>query len=167
MLISTVFMWVAIAAGFVVSLAAGAGPLARGRSKAPPRFNPGYRKTPPAWRAGKYQDAIASYTQSQKEPQALMRISECQGSLKQHDAAIQTLGGVLNFFKSSAPEAQYRISTHYAAKGDKEAAIRTLKAICKTHLNTSWAGRAHQDLSLTYGIDVTLGGAAAAKPEAQ
>jgi TolA-binding protein len=118
-------------------------------------------------RAGKYQDAIASYTQSQKEPQALMRISECQGSLKQHDAAIQTLAGVLNFFKSSAPEAHYRISTHYAAKGDKEAAIRTLKAICKTHLNTSWAGRAHQDLSLTYGIDVTLGGAAAAKPEAR
>jgi len=119
MLISTVFMWVAIAAGFVVSLAAGAGPLARGRSKAPPRFNPGHRKTPPAWRAGKYQDAIAAYTQSQKEPQASMRISECQGSLKQHDAAIQTLAGVLNFFKSSAPEAQYRISTHYAAKGEQ------------------------------------------------
>jgi len=118
-------------------------------------------------RAGKYQDAIAAFTQSQKDPQGLMRISECQGSLKQHDAAIQTLVGVLNFFKSSAPEAQYRISTHYAAKGDKEAAIRTLKAICKTHLNTTWAGRAHQDLSLTYGIDVTLGGAAVAKPDVQ
>ncbi len=111
-------------------------------------------------RTGKYTEAIACYNQSQREPQSLFRISECQGAMKQHDAAIQTLVGVLNFFKSAAPEAQYRIAGHYAAKGDKEAAIRTLKTVCKVHLNTSWAGKAHQDLSLTYGVDVTLGGAA-------
>jgi TolA-binding protein len=111
-------------------------------------------------RTGKYPEAIACYNQSQREPQSLFRIAECQGSMKQHDAAIQTLVGVLNFFKSAAPEAQYRIAGHYAAKGDKEAAIRTLKTVCKVHLSTSWAGKAHQDLSLTYGIDVTLGGAA-------
>jgi TolA-binding protein len=111
-------------------------------------------------RTGKYPEAIACYNQSQREPQSLFRVSECQGAMKQHDAAIQTLVGVLNFFKSAAPEAQYRIAGHYAAKGDKEAAIRTLKTVCKVYLNTSWAGRAHQDLSLTYGIDVTLGGAA-------
>ena len=110
--------------------------------------------------AGKHQEAIAAYQQSQREPQSLFRISESQGSLKQHDAAIQTLVGVLNFFKSSAPEAQYRIAGHHAAKGDKEAAIRTLKTVCKVHLNTPWAGKAHQDLALTYGVDVTLGGAA-------
>lgn len=110
--------------------------------------------------AGKHQDAIAAYQQSQREPQSLFRISESQGALKQHDAAIQTLVGVLNFFKSSAPEAQYRIAGHHAAKGDKEAAIRTLKTVCKVHLNTPWAGKAHQDLALTYGVDVTLGGAA-------
>jgi len=109
---------------------------------------------------GKYSEAIACFNQSQREPQSLFRIAECQGSLKQHDAAIQTLVGVLNFFKSAAPEAQYKIAGHHAAKGDKEAAIRTLKTVCKVHLNTSWAGRAHQDLTLTYGIDVTLGGAA-------
>ena len=111
-------------------------------------------------RLGKYPEAIACYNQSQSEPQSLFRISECQGAMKQHDAAIQTLVGVLNFFKSAAPEAQYRIASHYAAKGDKEAAIRTLKTLCKVYLNTSWAGRAHQDLTLTYGVDVTLGGAA-------
>ncbi len=111
-------------------------------------------------RTGKYPEAIACYNQSQREPLSLFRIAECQGSMKQHDASIQTLVGVLNFFKSAAPEAQYKIAGHYAAKGDKEAAIRTLKTVCKVHLNTSWAGRAHQDLTLTYGIDVTLGGAA-------
>jgi len=111
-------------------------------------------------RSGKYVEAIAAYNQSQQEPQSLFKVSECQGHLKQHDAAIQTLVGVLNFFKSSAPEAQYRIASHHAAKGDKEAAIRTLKTVCKVYLNSSWAGRAHQDLTLTYGIDVTLGGAA-------
>ena len=111
-------------------------------------------------RLGKYQEAIACYNQANREPQSLFRIAECQGALKQHDAAIQTLVGVLNFFKSAAPEAQYRIAGHYAAKGDKEAAVRTLKTLCKVHLNTSWAGKAHQDLTLTYGIDVTLGGAA-------
>lgn len=109
---------------------------------------------------GRYPEAIACYNQSQREPLSLFRISDCQGALKQHDAAIQTLVGVLNFFKSAAPEAQYKIASHYAAKGDKEAAIRTLKTVCKVHLNTSWAGRAHQDLTLTYGVDVTLGGAA-------
>ena len=109
---------------------------------------------------GKYPEAIACYNQSQREPTSLFRIADCQGAMKQHDAAIQTLVGVLNFFKSAAPEAQYRIAGHYAAKGDKEAAIRTLKTVCKVHLNTSWAGRAHQDLTLTYGVDVTLGGAA-------
>ncbi len=111
-------------------------------------------------RTGKYPDAIAAFTASQKEPQALFRISECQGAQKNHDAAVQTLTSVMNFFKSHAPEAHYRIANHQAAKGDKEAAIRTLKNVCKAHLNTSWAGKAHQDLSLTYGIDVTLGGAA-------
>ena len=109
---------------------------------------------------GKYPEAIACYNQSNREPQSLFRISDCQGALKQHDTAIQTLVSVLNFFKSAAPEAQYRIAGHYAAKGDKEAAIRTLKTVCKVYLNTSWAGRAHQDLTLTYGVDVTLGGAA-------
>ena len=109
---------------------------------------------------GKYQEAIACFNQANREPQSLFRIAECQGHMKQHDAAIQTLIGVLNFFKSSAAEAQYRIAGHYAAKGDKEAAIRTLKTVCKVHLNTSWAGQAHQDLSQKYGIDVTLGGAA-------
>ncbi|MEY4199494.1 MAG: hypothetical protein RLZZ265_1234 [Verrucomicrobiota bacterium] len=109
---------------------------------------------------GKYAEAIACFNQANREPQSLFRIAECQGSLKQHDAAIQTLVGVLNFFKSAAAEAQYKIAGHHAAKGDKEAAIRTLKTVCKVHLNTSWAGRAHQDLTLTYGIDVTLGGAA-------
>lgn len=111
-------------------------------------------------RGGRQQEAIAAFQQSQREPQSLFRIAECQGSLKQHDAAIQTLVGVLNFFKSAAPEAQYRMATHYAAKGDKEAAIRTLKTVCKVHLSTPWAGRAHQDLAHVYGVDVTLGGAA-------
>jgi TolA-binding protein len=111
-------------------------------------------------RSGKYADAIAAFTASQKEPQALFRISECQGHQKNHEAAIQTLTSILNFFKSQAPEAHYRIASHQASKGDKEAAIRTLKAVCKAHLNTAWAGKAHQDLSLIYGIDVTLGGAA-------
>jgi TolA-binding protein len=111
-------------------------------------------------RTGKYAEAIAAFTASQKEPQALFRISECQGQQKNHEAAIQTLTSILNFFKSQAPEAHYRIASHQAAKGDKEAAIRTLRAVCKAHLNTAWAGKAHQDLSLIYGIDVTLGGAA-------
>jgi len=111
-------------------------------------------------RTGQYKEAIACYNQANREPQSLFRIAECQGSLKQHDVAIQTLVGVLNFFKSSAAEAQYKIAGHYAAKGDKEAAIRTLKTVCKVYLNTSWAGQAHQDLSLKYGVDVTLGGAA-------
>lgn len=111
-------------------------------------------------RNGKYPDAIAAFTASQKEPQALFRISECQGAQKQHDAAVQTLTSIMNFFKSSAPEAHYRIASHQAAKGDKDGAIRTLRNVCKAHLNTAWAGKAHQDLSLVYGIDVTLGGAA-------
>ena len=111
-------------------------------------------------RAGKHQEAIAAYQQSQHEPQSLFKISESQGALKQHDAAIQTLVGVLNFFKSSAPEAQYQIAGHHAAKGDKEAAIRTLKTVCKAYLNTQAASKAHQDLALKYGVDVTLGGAA-------
>lgn len=114
---------------------------------------------------GKYPEAIACYNQANREPLSLFRIAECQSALKQHDAAIQTLVGVLNFFKSSAAEAQYRIAGYYAAKGDKEAAIRTLKTVCKVHLNTSWAGQAHQDLTQKYGIDVTLGGAAAKKEE--
>jgi TolA-binding protein len=111
-------------------------------------------------RSGKYADAIAAFTASQKEPLALFRIAECQGGQKNHEAAVQTLTSVMNFFKSQAPEAHYRIAAHQAAKGDKEAAIRTLKSVCRVHLNTTWAGKAHQDLSLTYGIDVTQGGAA-------
>jgi tetratricopeptide (TPR) repeat protein len=105
-------------------------------------------------------EAIAAYQQSQREPEALFRIADCQAELKQYDAALQSLVGVMNFFKESAPRAQYHMAGIYAAKGDKEAAIRTLKTVCKVHLNTPWAGRAHQDLSSTYGVDVTLGGAA-------
>lgn len=111
-------------------------------------------------KSGKYQEAIAAYQQSQRDPQALFQVAECQGRLKQNDAAIQTLMGIVNFFKSAAPEAQYRIASQYAAKGDKEAAIRTLKTVCKVYLNTPWAGKAHQELSINYGVDVTLGGAA-------
>ena len=111
-------------------------------------------------REGKLQEAIAAFQQSQREPQSLFRIAECQGTMKQHDAAIQTLVGVLNFFKPSAAEAQYRMSAHYAAKGDKEAAINSLKTVCKVYLSSPWAGKAHQDLAQLYGVDVTLGGAA-------
>lgn len=111
-------------------------------------------------RSGKFADAISAFTASQKEPLALFRIAECQGAQKNHSGSIQTLTSVLNFFKSQAPEAHYRIAAHQAAMGDKEAAIRTLKTVCKVHLNTPWAGKAHQDLSLVYGIDVTQGGAA-------
>lgn len=109
------------------------------------------------------QEAIAAYQQSQQEPEALFRIAMCQTELKQYDAAIQTLVGVLNFFKESAPRAQYTMAGIYAAKGDKETAIKTLKTVGKVYLATSWAGRAHQDLSSIYGIDVTQGGAAAKK----
>jgi len=109
-------------------------------------------------RNGKPQEAIACYQQSQGEPQSLFRIAECQAALKQYDVAIQTLVGVLNFFKADAPEAQYRIAGVQAAKGNKDAAIKTLKTLCRVYLNTPWAGRAHQDLSLNYGVDVTLGG---------
>ena len=65
-----------------------------------------------------------------------------------------------NFFKEAAPRAQHHMAGIYAAKGDKEAAIRTLKTVWKVHLTTPWAGRAHQDLSSIYGVNVTLGGAA-------
>ena len=109
---------------------------------------------------GRYQEAIAAYQQSNRDPAELLRTAECQASLKQYTAAIQTLVGVINFFKDAAPEAQYRIADYQAAKGDKDAAIRTLKTVCKVYLSTPWAGRAHQDLSLKYGVDVTLGGAA-------
>ncbi len=120
------------------------------------------------WRLGeilqhssrRYAEAIACYNQSQREPQSLFRIAECQGALKKHDSAIQTLVSVLNFFKSAAPEAHYRMAAYHDAKGDKPAAIRTLKTVCKNYLKTPWAARAHQDLSLNYGVDVTLGGAA-------
>ncbi|HEV7404157.1 MAG TPA: tetratricopeptide repeat protein [Chthoniobacteraceae bacterium] len=105
-------------------------------------------------------EAIAAYQQSQREPESLFRIADCQAELKQYDAALQSLVSVQNFFKESAPRAQYSMAAVYAAKGDKDAAIRTLKTVCKVHLNTPWAGRAHQDLSSTYGVDVTLGGAA-------
>lgn len=110
--------------------------------------------------SGKYPEAIASFQQSQRDPQALFRIAESQAAMKQFDAAIQTLVGVMNFFKSSAPEAQYKMAHYQAAGGNKEAAIKTLKLVCKNYLNTEWAGRAHQDLSIVYGVDVTLGGAA-------
>ncbi len=108
--------------------------------------------------SGKYPEAIASFQQSEHEPQALFSIAECQASMKQYDAAIQTMVGVMNFFKSSAPDANYRIAGYQAASGNKDAAIKTLKSVCIKYLNTGVAGRAHQDLSLNYGIDVTLGG---------
>lgn len=111
------------------------------------------------------QEAIAAFQQSQREPEALFRIADCQAELKQYDAAIQTLVGVLNFFKEQAPRAQYTIAGMHAAKGDKDAAIKTLKTVGKVYLATSWAGRAHQDLSTIYGIDVTKGGASAKKEE--
>ena len=116
-------------------------------------------------RSGRYPEAIAAFQQSQRDPEAIFRVSECQSALKQFDGAIQSLVGIANFFRSAAPEAQYRIAGQQALKGDKEAAIQTLKNVCRVHLNTTWAGQAHQDLSLKYGIDVTLGGAAKKKDE--
>ena len=110
--------------------------------------------------SGNHPEAIASFQQSQRDPQALFRIAESQAAMKQHEAAIQTLVGVMNFFKSSAPEAQYKMARYQAAGGNKDAAIKTLILVCKNYLNTEWAGRAHQDLSIDYGVDVTLGGAA-------
>ncbi len=107
----------------------------------------------------KYPEAIAAYQQSRKEPNSLFRVAECQAALKDHDKAIQTLIGVMNFFRDRAAEAQYKIADYQGDKGDKEAAIRSLKTVCKVYLKTPWAGRAHQDLSLKYGIEVTLGGA--------
>jgi len=113
--------------------------------------------------SGKFPEAITAYQLSQKDPQGLFRIADCQNAMKQHDAAIQTLTSVVNFFKPSAAEAQYRIAACYAAAGNKDAAIRTLKQVCITYLNTPWAGRAHEDLSLKYGVDVTLGGSSIKK----
>ena len=56
-------------------------------------------------RSGRYVEAIASYQQSQRDPGSIFRVSEYQSSLKQFDAAIQSLVGIVNFFRSMAPEA--------------------------------------------------------------
>lgn len=109
-------------------------------------------------RSGKFPEAITAYQLSQKDPEGLFRIAECQNALKQYDAAIQTLTSVVNFFKPQAAEAQYRIASSYAGAGNKDAAIRTLKLVCEAYKGSNWAGRAHEDLSLKYGVQVTLGG---------
>jgi hypothetical protein len=114
---------------------------------------------------GKYAEAVAAYQAAQSEPQSLFRIAGCQGAMGKHDDAIQTLVGVMNFFKDNAADALLEIAHHHAAKGDEKTAISTLKKVCKNYLNTGAAAAAHQELSQKYGVEVTLGGAAKKEDE--
>lgn len=115
--------------------------------------------------AGMLPDAIAAYQQSQREPESLFRVSQCQTSLKQYDTALQTLITIMNFFPDRAAEALFRSGKVQETKGDKNAAINSYKKVCKNFLTTHWAGQAHQVLAREYGIEVTLGGAAKKKDE--
>lgn len=115
--------------------------------------------------AGLLPDAIAAYQQSQREPESLFRISQCQNSLKQYDASLQTLVSIMNFFPDRAAEALFRSGKVHESKGDKNAAVNSYKKVCKNFLTTHWAGQAHQVLAREYGIEVTLGGAAKKKDE--
>jgi len=116
-------------------------------------------------RGGMYADAITAFQQSQREPESLFHISQCQTALKQYDVSVQTLITVMNFFPDRAAEALYKIGGVQATKGDKDAAINSYKKVCKNFLTSHWAGQAHQVLAREYGIEVTLGGAAKKKDE--
>ena len=115
--------------------------------------------------AGQYPEAIAAFQQSQREPESLFRVAQCQTALKQYDPALQTLVGVMNFFPDRAAEALFRSGKIQETKGDKNAAINSYKKVCKNFLNNPWAGQAHQVLAREFGIEVTLGGAAKKKDE--
>ncbi|GDY19141.1 hypothetical protein LBMAG56_04860 [Verrucomicrobiota bacterium] len=115
--------------------------------------------------SGMLPDAIAAFQLSQREPESLFRISQCQTSLKQYDTSLQTLITIMNFFPDRAAEALFKSGKVQESKGDKNAAINSYKKVCKNFLTTHWAGQAHQVLAREYGIEVTLGGAAKKKDE--
>ncbi|HEV7404156.1 MAG TPA: tetratricopeptide repeat protein [Chthoniobacteraceae bacterium] len=99
-------------------------------------------------------DAIAAYRLSQREPEARFCIAECQTELKQYADALQTLIEVRENSREDAPRAVYQMGCILSAKGDKEGAIRALKAACIADSSSPWAKRAFDDLRNVYGLQV-------------
>lgn len=82
----------------------------------------------------------------------------CHRRLKQHREAL-TLYGQIVSDEGSAPWALLQIAFTYEEAGQKEAAIKAFRSVCRRYPKDSHASRAHAHLQTQYKISVTLGGA--------
>lgn len=117
-------------------------------------------------RRGEYTKAIQAYRTSEKEPDSLYRIGECQTSLGKYKQARQTYQQIMGFFKGQEGRALQRIVGVYEAEGNSTGAIKTLKLICDRYPKGQESSWAHQRLETRYAIPYTGGGVKeGAKPD--
>jgi len=110
------------------------------------------------YRMGKPVKAIKYYSMSNKEPESLFRMADCQRRMKKYEEGIKTLSEVVGFFPKRAAEAQLRIAEYFSSWGKKELAVKAYMKVCDGYPRSRWARTAHDVLELTYKIPYTGGG---------
>mgnify|MGYP006274011927 FL=1 len=96
--------------------------------------------------AGRWEDAIAAYKQSERMPESLIGIAECQLRLGEPNKAIATLREIENFFKGRASWAAYKIARVYKGIDEKQKYIAELRNIMKKYAGSGEASEAHREL---------------------
>jgi len=113
--------------------------------------------------SGDYAKAITAYNRSEyNPPQYLFRVGYAYERWGKFTEAINTYRQIQNFFKNDKPEAMWREALaleRRKQKGDVNAAIRRLKALCDQFPRHRRSSDAHQRLEHQYHIPYTGGGA--------
>lgn len=108
--------------------------------------------------AGKFKEAIHSYREADRYPDAYFRMAGCHRKLKQYREAL-VLYNQAKSYDGAAPEALLQIGYTYEDYGQREKAIKTFQQVCKLFPKSDRASRAHAHLQNKYKLSVTLGGA--------
>lgn len=106
-------------------------------------------------RVGKWDEAIAAYKASNREPDSLFRIAECFRRLDKQTQALAQLREIENFFEPQAPEAALRTAWIYRDAKDEKQFIAALRKIMKKYPKSGQSSTAHLELER---LGVKIGG---------
>lgn len=105
--------------------------------------------------AQKWEEAIAAYKASNREPSSLFRIAECFRRLGKQVQALSQLREIENFFKEQAPEAALRSAWIYRDAKEEKLFIAMLRKIMKKYPRSGQSSQAHLELER---LGVKIGG---------
>jgi TolA-binding protein len=106
--------------------------------------------------ARRFEEAIESFINSQKEPESLFAVVTCYVAMRKRDEALTQLTQIENYFKEYASRAALETANVHLEFGDKKSEIAALLNVMKKYKASGESSKAHMRLE-KYGIGMKGG----------